>query len=504
LSCISIENYLSKSLLLAQQIQQPFRKMASFQLGPQTYRVPMELHKQNREKLVQMFRKSSDSNAGVIVLQGGEATTHHETDHEHLFRQESYFHYLFGVKEADCWGAIDVYSGKSWLFVPNFPPEYGVWMGKIQPLSFWKDMYAVDEVRFVEQLTDVLSTEIKCQTVYVMHGTNSDSKNAHKQLTFPGIDKFTVDKEKLFPVLSECRVIKSDLELDLLRYVNRVSSDAHRTVMKKIKAGLSEFQMEAVFLYECYYKGGCRHCSYTCICASGDNGATLHYGHAGAPNNKQIQDGEMAVFDMGAEYHCYASDITRSFPVNGKFTQDQRIVYETVLAAQEAVMKSMKPGVLWPEMHRLANRVICEEFKRHGLLKGDVSDMMKHHIGAVFMPHGLGHFLGIDTHDVGGYPAGTERILEPGIRSLRTVRRLEPGMVITVEPGIYFIDTVLDKAAQDPNQSQFLNMEVINRFRKFGGVRIEDDVIVTQHGMENMTTAPRTVEEIEAWMAQKE
>jgi Xaa-Pro dipeptidase len=262
-----------------------------------------------------------------------------------------------------------------------------------------------------------------------------------------------------------------------------------------------EYEMEALFHFVAYGKGGCRHSSYTCICCSGQNGAVLHYGHAGAPNNKVIKDGDMLLFDMGAEYCCYGADITRSFPVNGKFTQDQKEVYESVLAAQEAVMKAMKPGVAWAKMHRLANRVICEELKKHGFLKGEVDEMMKNYIGALFMPHGLGHFLGIDTHDPAGYPEGTERILEPGFKSLRTVRKLEEGMVITVEPGIYFISAILDPALKDPVKSKFLNAEKLQKFRNFGGVRIEDDVIVTKDGIENMTTIPRTVAEIEALMA---
>jgi len=163
-------------------------------------------------------------------------------------------------------------------------------------------------------------------------------------------------------------------------------------------------------------------------------------------------------------------------------------------------MKAMKPGIDWTDMHRLANRVVCEELKRRGFLQGDVDDMLKHHVGALFMPHGLGHFLGLDTHDCGGYPKGLERINEPGIRSLRTRRILQPGMVITVEPGVYFIEALLEPAFTNPNQSKFLNIEKIKSFMNFGGVRIEDDVIVTATGIENMTTVPRSVDEIEKLM----
>jgi len=312
-----------------------------------------------------------------------------------------------------------------------------------------------------------------------------------------------VDNKTLFPLLRECRVIKSEDELNLLRYVAKISSQSHIAVMKKVKPGMMEYQIEALFQFESYHNGGCRHSSYTCICAAGHNGSTLHYGHAGAPNNRPIEDGQMVLLDMGSEYHCYGADITRSYPVNGKFTPDQIEVYESVLAAQQAVLDTMKPGVSWPDMHRLATRVICQELKKKGFLTGDVDEMMKHHIGALFMPHGLGHLLGLDTHDVGGYPEGVERIKEPGLKSLRTGRVLEEGMVLTVEPGIYFVDAILEPALKDAEKSKFLVAEKIQRFRKFGGVRLEDDVIVTKTGIENMTLIPRSVKEIEAIMANK-
>ncbi|XP_067349072.1 xaa-Pro dipeptidase-like [Channa argus] len=157
-------------------------------------------------------------------------------------------------------------------------------------------------------------------------------------------------------------------------------------------------------------------------------------------------DGDMCLFDMGGEYYCYTSDITCSFPANGKFTPDQRAVYEAVLKSSRAVMAAIKPGVKWSDMHRLADRVHLEELVKIGILRGSVEDMMKVHLGSVFMPHGLGHLLGIDVHDVGGYPEGVERIDEPGLRSLRMGRLVQERMFLTVEPGIYFINHLLDQA----------------------------------------------------------
>ena len=147
--------------------------------------------------------------------------------------------------------------------------------------------------------------------------------------------------------------------------------------------------------------------------------------------------------------------------------------------------------------------MIAEDLLKIGIIQGPLEEVLKNHIPAVFMPHGLGHFMGLDTHDVGGYPKGVERIMEPGIKSLRTGRVLQEGMVLTVEPGVYFIDFVINQALSDPEKSKYLNAKKLEEFKNFGGVRLEDDVVVTKDGMENLTKCPRTVEEVEAVMSGK-
>jgi len=212
----------------------------------------------------------------------------------------------------------------------------------------------------------------------------------------------------------------------------------------------------------------------------------------------------MLMFDMGGEYHCYTADISRSWPSSGKFTEGQMQIYQTVYDAQQAVMDAMKPGVSWPAMHRLADRVICERLKEYGFLKGEVSELMENFIASLFFPHGLGHLLGLDVHDVGGYINGEKRVQEPGLKSLRFNRTLEEGMIITVEPGVYFQEAILLPAFEDPNKAKFLNIEKIKSFFGFGGVRIEDDVVVTKDGIENLSAAsPRTIEDIEKLLSSK-
>ena len=312
---------------------------------------------------------------------------------------------------------------------------------------------------------------MKPELLLTLQGLNTDSGLITREAVFEGIGKFQVDNQLLHKEMAECRVIKTEAELQVLRYNNKISSEAHKEVMRKIRPGMNEYQLESIFRHYCYYNGGARHVSYTCICGSGENGAVLHYGHAGAPNDKVVHDGDMCLFDMGGEYYCYASDITCSFPANGKFTADQKIVYETVLKASRAVMAAVRPGVSWKDMHLLAEKTELQELKRHGLLTGDVEHMMAARLGPIFMPHGLGHFMGIDVHDVGGYLEGNPcRPEEPGLKSLRTCRTLAEGMVLTIEPGCYFIDAQLDRAKEDKNLSKFIVWDVVNRFRNSGGV----------------------------------
>ncbi|XP_049816802.1 xaa-Pro dipeptidase isoform X1 [Schistocerca nitens] len=475
---------------------------AVYMMGDHTLAVPMELFAVNRRRLCDRLRQNTRvPEDAAVVLQGGDEIPHYASDTVHLFQQEAYFQWTFGVEMPGYYGVVQVSSGKSILFMPRLPEEYSIWMGHLFTPEEIKAKYAVDEVFYVDEIVKVLSS-MQPSVLLTLSGVNSDSGLTNQAAMFDGISEFNVNDTLLYPEISECRVIKTPMEIEVIRYANKISSEAHIQIMKKIRPGMYEYQCEAIFLEYCYYVGGCRHVAYTCICGSGNNGAVLHYGHASAPNSKRINDGDMCLFDMGGSYCGYASDITCSFPANGKFTRDQRHIYNAVLKANDAVMQAAKPGVSWTDMHRLANRILLEQLRDKGILKGDVDEMLKAGIAAIFQPHGLGHFMGLDVHDVGGYlPGHPERPDEAGVNKLRTARILEPGMVLTIEPGCYFIDTLLDRALSNPEQSKFLVREEIDRLRGFGGVRIEDDVVVTETGVINLTKVPRTVKEIEETMA---
>jgi len=479
-----------------------------FSMGLETLKVPIEMFAENRRRLCQQLKTVTEVESGsVVLLQGGGDQGRCEGDSSDvgpIFRQESYFHWCFGVLEPDYYGAIDVDTGRSVLYQPRLDENYAIIMGHIPTPEELKERYRVDEVRYTDELQTHLRTLSSTNpTLLLLEGPNTDSGKLARPAAFDGMSQFKTDKTILHPQAAECRVIKNSMELDCMRYASKISSLAHMHVMRTMKPGMKEYQAESTFLHHVYFYGGARHVCYNCIAATGQSAAVLHYGHAGAPNDQTLRDGDMVLFDMGAEYCCYCSDITCSWPVNGKFTSNQKIVYNAVLRAAKSVFDAIKPGVSYRDMHLLANRIVLEDLTAAGIFTGSVDDMMAVNLaGRLLQPHGLGHFMGCDVHDVGGYLEGhPERSALPGLRSLRTARVLRAGMVLTIEPGCYFIDFLIDRALADPELSRFLVADRINEFRRTGGVRIEDDIIVTETGAELMSMVPRTVEEIESWMA---
>ncbi|KAG0504536.1 hypothetical protein KC19_N022500 [Ceratodon purpureus] len=315
--------------------------------------VSMELHRENREKLCRRMRGEAGVDGagwewgGVVAGRGGAQPLRHGP-HAAVPAGELLRLLVRGEGAWVLWPWM-CRPGCRLCFAPAGSRVCCV-AGGIQPPKYFKELYGVDEVYYVDEMADVFGVKERSSSdwkLYVLYGKNTDSGSFSKPAEFQGIEKWSVDKDVLHSVLSECRVHKSDLEIELMRYVCKVSSAAHIQVMQECKPGMTEYQLEAIFLHHVYRYGGCRHCSYTCICATGANSSVLHYGHASAPNDRLLQDGDMALLDMGAEYHFYGSDITCSFPVNGTFTNNQRIVYGAVLKAWKAVIAAIRPGVSW-------------------------------------------------------------------------------------------------------------------------------------------------------------
>jgi Xaa-Pro dipeptidase len=486
----------------------------------------------------------SDSQCGardvdtiVVWIRGGASAMRNDSDHEPIFRQESYFFYVTGVKEPDCalrlriplsslWNANGVSKDdpppfETTLYVPRLPPEYATVMGPIRTQEEWKALYWVDQVLFLDEneeeasfLSDLVDGN-STVCLMLMKGRNSDSGTMYEPPAITVQDPSTgisVDTETLFPLLAECRVIKSNAELYWLRFVTEITSFAHTYVMRNFRAGMYEYQAESLFRHYCHFNYGARLTGYTPICACGPSSAILHYGHAGVPNDQRSPEQSMCLFDMGAEYAHYGSDVTCTFPASGRFRPPQRVIYDAVLNAQRTVYAMMRPGVSWVDCHLAAEATIVSALVDAEIVllspssakdttTKTVAELVEMRMGAVFMPHGLGHFIGLDTHDVGGYlPGHPERSPLPGLAKLRTARVLQANMVLTVEPGCYFIDHLLDAAMSDDSPLRpYLNVERINRdYRGFGGVRLEDVVQVTEAGVVNYTLCPRTVMEVES------
>ncbi|MEL7342454.1 MAG: aminopeptidase P N-terminal domain-containing protein, partial [Bacteroidota bacterium] len=301
------------------------------------------MHKTHREKLVSMFQTDDVPEKGIIFMEGGKSSERANSDAEEYFRQESFFFYLLGVKEPDCLATIEARTGVTTLYIPRPSEGHIIVMGDIGSLEFWQEKYHVDNVKFVDECEATLQ-EYGPQLVYILRGKNTDAGTFTEPPSFPGLGSFEQNDSKLYNAITECRIIKTDAEIRLLKWLNNLSSDAHIECMQQAFPGMGEFQFESIFRHFCYFKGGSRLCAYTPIAASGPNCAVLHYGHAGAPNDRITNDGDFLLFDFGAEFHCYASDITNSFPINGKFTEDQKIIFNLVKTAQFNVMDQMKPG----------------------------------------------------------------------------------------------------------------------------------------------------------------
>lgn len=442
------------------------------------------MHKKHREKLFSLFDEGQNA---AVFIQGADILYRYDTDYEYPFRQESNFWYLTGVNEPDCALLLDLKTEEYHLFVPERDSNYAVWHGYVKSEAAYMEEYQPDHLHYINELLTVLN-KIKPEVTYCLNEEDAE--------LVEDLDRdFQVDIESLQDALTYCRVLKTEDELDLMRASARSNNLAHTEVMKHIKPGMFEYEAKALFT-KVHYEHGLLHDAYNGIFAAGKNAAILHY----VENNSQIKDGDMFLLDAGHEYKGYASDITRTYPANGTFTKAQAGIYQAVLNALNTCIDSVKPGVKMEDLHLNAARIMMQGLKDEGILKGSVADMMEEDIFALFFPHGLGHFLGLDTHDVGGYPKGVDRIDRPGIKYLRARRDLQPGMVITIEPGIYMIPALLKPAMEDKSQSAFLNKEKLSELMDFGGVRLEDNIVVTEDGYENLTDVPKERKDVEEIM----
>ncbi len=428
---------------------------------------------QHRAKLIALFA----DHPGAVLLHSAPAVDHwHTTDTEIAYRPESDFYYLTGITEPECRILLDPRDGAYHVFVPRRDAQFAVWHGYVTSLEEWKSRTGADQVHYVDELPGVLAG-LKATVVHTIARRDADF------LAWLG---YKAETGYLSDMLAACRVIKTPAEIELMRTANAIASAAQDAVRAALRPGMFEYELKALFEYE-VAKRGAHPAPYNGIHAAGASSAILHY----TETHRRLEDGALYLCDAGAEWAGYDADLTRTWPVNGTFSPEQRDLYDVCLAMQEGAIAGAAPGVAMEDLHLGACRTLLEGLSNLGYVKGGIDELMEHNIFALFFPHGLGHFLGLDTHDPGGYPKGVTRIDRPGLRYLRTRRVLEPGMVVTIEPGIYCIPALLGPAMADHAQARYLDTDRLARMSGFGGIRIEDNIAITATGHDNLTTASK-------------
>jgi len=379
-------------------------------------------------------------------------------DVEHPYRQNSDFLYMTGISEPNLLCMIYRESGKTHLilFRNNTTEHEKVWEGIRPDNNEILERYGFTEIHSYDEYQEKASSFLeKKENIYVDDDVNKEldmflsSKCSGIGNTKQVNSLFPKNKMALSRIIHKMRLVKSDYEIELMKNAAQVSILAHEQAMKKSKPGIYEYELDAEIQY--IFNKNNMHCAYMSIVGGGNNACTLHY----IKNNQLLKNNELVLIDAAAENKGYASDITRTFPVNGKFTKEQALIYDIVLNAQEKAIEFVKPGITWDKVHEISVREISQGLINLTILPDDIEMVINNELYKEFFMHKTGHWIGLDVHDVGDY----EGIL------------FEPGMVITVEPGIYI---------------SLSNKDVEKKWRGIG-VRIEDDVLITSNGCEVMT-----------------
>ena len=423
------------------------------------------------ERRLQLSNKVLDDSA-IIVSSALVKSRISDTDY--AYRQDSNFYYLSGYEEPDSLILIRPNHDKEKfiIFCRDRDPLREQWDGFRTGQDGAIQEYQADNaysINSIDQMMPELLAGVKniyfsmsapCGVDLKISQWVEDIRKNTRAGAEPPHNLLSLDL-----ILHEMRLIKEDHEMDLMKQAADITTEAHIRAMQAVTPGMYEYQLEAEYLYA-FNKNGARSAAYNSIVGGGNNSCILHY----VENNAELKDGDLVLVDAGCEYKYYASDVTRTFPVNGKFSPEQKEIYSIVLEAHKQSMEQVKPGNKWNLMHEKSVEVIVEGLLDLGLLKGTKDQVIENGDYSKFYMHRIGHWLGMDVHDVGGYKQDGDW------------RDLEKGMVMTIEPGIYILDSLED---------------VDDKWKGIG-VRIEDDIVVTESGFEVLTpNVPRTIEEVE-------
>ncbi|CEI99523.1 hypothetical protein RMCBS344292_13610 [Rhizopus microsporus] len=339
----------------------------------------------------------SEYTSSIIYMKGKPELTRDNTDIELEFRQESYFFYLTGVEEPNFQVVVDLEKDEIYLITPDVSVNDIFWKGPVANKRELMERYDIDKVISESDLPQLVQT-LAPEIIFVLDN-KMHYMHALELITSSNI-RSRIDTQLLLPAMDEARLIKFSWEIDIIRQVMHASSQAHIALMQQFQPGMTEAHLAAVFRWNCALNQVYRQ-AYLPIVASGSRAATLHH----SPKNDQhiINDPHSLVLvDAGGEKLCYGSDITRTFPVQGVFSDEAKAIYSIVLKMQQAVLSKLRPGIYWQNMQQLATEVLCKELVRLGILVGDINVLMEQSVPCAFYFHGLGHALGLDVHDVGG------------------------------------------------------------------------------------------------------
>ncbi|MEE9389865.1 MAG: aminopeptidase P family protein [Candidatus Aminicenantaceae bacterium] len=438
--------------------------------------------------------------SGVILFLGNEESPMNYPQNPYHFRQDSTFLYFFGLDSPSLAAVIDVENDRDIIFGDDVDIEDIIWMGFLPSLKERALKVGVEETEPSSKLDETVKVAAQQgKNVHFLPPYRPETKLKIAQLL--GLDPDTLKdntSENLIKAVVEQRAVKINEEIEEMEKAHSIAYEMHTTAMRMAKPGMYEKEivgkMEGIVL-----SYGCN-ISFPTILTT--NGQILHNHYHG----NMLEEGRLLVNDSGAESELhYAADITRTVPVGGKFTQKQKEIYEIVFNAVENAIRSIKPGIKYRDIHLQTARIIASGLKDIGLMKGDVEEAVNAGAHALFFPHGLGHMIGLDVHDMEdigedyvGYDDKTKRSDQFGLAYLRMGRELQPGFVMTAEPGIYFIPALIDKWKSEGKFTDFIDYEKVEEYRDFGGIRIEDDVLVTETGYRVLgKSIPKSVEEIE-------
>lgn len=439
---------------------------------------------------------------GVLLFPGNDESAMNYADNTYAFRQDSSFLYYFGLDLPNMVGIIDIDENKEMLFGYEFTLEDIVWMGPQPKLSQLAEQIGVAQFESIDTLKKFLkaksSKQVKIHFLPTYRGDQT-LKLADFLDENPYKLKSKVSKKLIEAVVAQ-RSIKAEEEVAEIEYAMEIAYQMHTTAMRMAKPGVIERDIAGAIEGIASSLGA--GLSFPAIVSK--NGQTLH-NHL---HGNVLKEGDLLVCDAGAESLLhYASDITRTTPVGGKFSYKQREIYEIVLTAQKNAINMIKPGVKHIDVHLTAAKIIAAGLSQIGIIKGDLNAAVKAGAHALFFPHGLGHMMGLDVHDMEnlgeayvGYDENTKRSDQFGLAYLRLAKELKPGFVFTCEPGIYFIPQLIDQWKAKKKFKNFINYDKVEEYRNFGGIRIEDNILVTQTGYKVLgRPIPKEVDDVEAW-----